>query len=205
MLSSITPLGERGRNNRWALTAGAYMAGSALGGAAMGLALGAAGQLADALLPGPPASTRARLLALGVIAALGLVADLGWAHARVPTIRRQVDEDWIGRYRGWVYGLGYGLQLGLAVVTIVSSAITWVALAAAVLTGSWVGGLVVGAVFGAVRGLPVLLTAPVHHPGALRDLHRRNQRWAPVARRLALGGQTVAVAVSLLLALQAGT
>lgn len=201
MLASITPLGERGRNNRWALTAGAYVAGSGLGGAAIGLALGAAGQALDAAVPGDGVPVPARLVAIAVLAAIGVVADLGLARARVPTIRRQVDEDWIGRYRGWVYGLGYGFQLGLGVVTIVSSAVTWVALAAALLTGSWVGGLVVGTVFGAVRGLPVLLTAPVRHPGALRDLHRRNERWAPVARRLALGGQTVAVILSLLLAL----
>ena len=29
------------------------------------------------------------------------------------TPRRQVNEDWIGRYRGWVYGAGFGAQLGL--------------------------------------------------------------------------------------------
>ena len=34
MLSSITPLGERGRNNRFAVAAGFFVAGSLLGGAA---------------------------------------------------------------------------------------------------------------------------------------------------------------------------
>ena len=36
--------------------------------------------------------------------------------------RRQVNEDWMARYRGWAYGAGFGLQLGLGVVTIVTTA-----------------------------------------------------------------------------------
>ena len=33
MLSSITPLGERGRHNRFAVTAAAHIAGAVVGGA----------------------------------------------------------------------------------------------------------------------------------------------------------------------------
>jgi len=200
MLSSITPLGERGRNNRWSLTVAAYVTASALGGAAVGVALGAAGQITLGVLPGEPVSARTRLVALAVVAAAGLVADLGLAGAYVPTLRRQVDEQWIGRYRGWVYGAGFGFQLGAGLVTIVTSAIVWVALAAAALSASWTAGLVLGAVFGGLRSLPVLLTARVHSPAALHDLHVRNQRWARPAVGLAVGGQGLAVGVALLLA-----
>ena len=36
MLSSIHPLGERGKGNRFGLTAGAFVVGSVLGGASTG-------------------------------------------------------------------------------------------------------------------------------------------------------------------------
>ena len=200
MLSSITPLGERGRDNRWWLTVAAYVVGSALGGAAIGLALGALGEVTLRILPPDPVSIRVRLVALALVAAAGAVADLGLAGAHVPTIRRQVDEQWIGRYRGWVYGAGYGFQLGAGIATIVTSAIVWVALVAIVLATSWVTGLVLGLVFGVVRSLPVLLTAPVRSPAALHDLHRRNQRWARAAASLAISGQALAFGAAVVVA-----
>ena len=45
MLSSITPLGERGRNNRFAVAAWFFFVGSTLGGAVTGLAAGGLGVL----------------------------------------------------------------------------------------------------------------------------------------------------------------
>src|SRR5258708_9198431 len=56
MLSSITPLGERGRNNRFAVAASFFIAGSLLGGAAIG---GVAGALWRAVLPAEPAPAAA--------------------------------------------------------------------------------------------------------------------------------------------------
>lgn len=201
MLSSITPLGERGRNNRWWLTTAAYAIGSVLGGASIGGLCGAVGWLAAAPFGGagslPAAVPLAVLAAVGV---LGALADLGTGRLRVPSIQRQVNENWIGTYRGWVYGIGFGYQLGLGVATIVTSAITWVALTAAVLTGSVLGGVIVGGTFGLARAAPLLLAARVRHPGALWALHRRNQRFAPTARGLAIGAQVAVVGVALLLA-----
>ena len=46
-----------------------------------------------------------------------LAVDL--SNRTVPGPRRQVDERWLDRYRGWVYGVGYGSQLGLGIVTVV--------------------------------------------------------------------------------------
>src|SRR4051794_20239795 len=142
MLSSITPLGERGRHNRWWLTAVAYVAGSIVGGAVMGALSGALGGLVRRTTGDDgPLDGRWPLALLATFAIVGLLADLSVAGLRVPTIRRQVDERWLTSYRGWVYGVGYGFQLGLGVVTIVTSAATWVTLAVAALTGSWLGGL----------------------------------------------------------------
>src|SRR3954453_19341957 len=105
MLTSISPLGERARGNRWAGTAAVYVVASTLGGVAIGALLGAVGSLFEV-----------SLLVAAAVCALAAVADL--VH-RLPTIHRQVDEDWLSRYRGWVYGAGYGAQLGVGVATIV--------------------------------------------------------------------------------------
>jgi len=199
MLSSITPLGERGRNNRWWLTAAAYVTGSIAGGAAMGATLGALGGLARWTIPRTDTlDGRVPLALLAAVALLGFLADLRVAWLRVPTMNRQVDERWLNTYRGWVYGVGYGFQLGLGVVTIVTSAATWVTLAAAFLTGSWGGGLVIGTAFGAVRSLPLFLASPARSPGALRELLLRHQRWAAPARLAAIGGQCLVGVLALL-------
>ena len=187
MLTSITPLGERGRGNRWAVTTTAYAVGCALGGATTGLVLGTVG----ALLPSLPV-----LLVAGAACLLAAAADL--APGRLPVGRRQVDERWLGLYRGWVYGLGFGYQLGLGVVTIVTSAATFAVLAVALLTQSPVAGAVVGLVFGAARALPALLVRRVDSPERLRELARRVEQRSRAAARttvaaLAAGG-TVLVA-----------
>lgn len=190
MLSSITPLGERGRNNRWGLTVSAYLVGSTAGGAVVGVAFGALGQAARAAWPGPgdpPAA--AALCVLAAVALGGLVLEAGWRGARLPTLKRQVDERWLDGLRGWVYGIGYGFQLGLGVVTIVTSALTYTTVAAALLSASWVGGLMIGTTFGLMRALPILLTARVQGPAELRALHVRNQRWGVWAGWLAVGAQ----------------
>jgi len=191
MLTSITPLGERGRGNRWAVTTTAYAAGCALGGATTGLVLGSVG----ALLPPVPV-----LLVAGVACLLAAWADL--TTGRLPLGRRQVDERWLGLYRGWVYGLGFGYQLGLGVVTVVTSAATLAVLAVALLTQSPVAGAVVGLVFGAARALPALLVRRVDTPDGLRRLAGRVEHHAPAAARttvaaLAAGG-AVLVAAALL-------
>ena len=55
---------------------------------------------------------------------------------RVPSMRRQVDEDWLSRYRRWVYATGFGWQLGTGVTTIVTSRVTY-----ALLVLLWLVGL----------------------------------------------------------------
>src|SRR3954453_20692927 len=116
MLSSIHPLGERVRGNKWIDTAGWYVAGSTAAGAMTGALLGAVGApLASRL------SATVELVVVAAICALVVAGDI--AAARGPALhppggRRQVNEDWLGRYRGWLYGAGFGVQLGLGMVTI---------------------------------------------------------------------------------------
>jgi len=180
MLASINPLGERSRNRTWWVTVSWYIAGSIVGGALMGTAFGALGELVDLALS-PTAA------AVGVVAALlGVVAFLFELHVGglvLPTVRRQVDEDWLSRYRAWVYAGGFGFQLGLGVVTVVPTATVYLTWVFAFLTGSWLGGLVIGATFGVARALPILLVSRVRTPGQLRDAMRRFAGWAPTARR----------------------
>jgi len=197
MLSSITPLGERGRGRRWSRTAVAYIAGSVSAGAAIGAVLGGLGAAVAGVVD--PSRTVVAL-ALGVLCALGVVLDLRLLGLRLPTVRRQVDENWLSAYRGWVVGVGFGAQLGLGVVTIVTTSAVYVMLALAALTGSVAAGLAIGAVFGLVRALPILAVRHVRTPAELVVVHRRMATWAPGAHRAALAVQS-ALAVGAVLAL----
>jgi hypothetical protein len=176
MLASITPLGERGRQSRWPLTATAFLLGATAAGAGAGALLGAAG----GLVLGGSAGVRIRLAVF--TAALVLAVALDLMHA-VPGPRRQVNERWLDEFRGWVYGLGFGAQLGLGITTVVSSAATYVALLAAFRAGGAGRGAVVLGCFGAARGLLPLATARVNRPDQLIAMHARIERWrAPAAR-----------------------
>src|SRR5256885_4112844 len=157
MLSSITPFGERGRHNRFAVTATAFVIGAISGGTALGVLAG----LLGSWLPARSAGVDALLVV--VIALTGAVLDA----TRLPTIRRQVNEDWLGRYRGWVYGFGFGVQLGFGVLTIVTSAATYAAIAFALLSGSAAAGALIGFTFGFLRGLSLLLASHIQTPDAL--------------------------------------
>lgn len=202
MLTSITPLGERGRASRWPVTVTAYVIGSAAGG----LVIGTIGGLLGATLPlqRRPVAVAA-LAVLALVCALAVLVELRLLPAP-PTLRRQVDEDWLHRYRGWVYGVGFGAQLGFGVATIVTSTSLYVTLLLAVLTGSPAGGAVVGLVFGLVRALPVVGLRSVRTPDRLRTAARRTTRLEPVAQHvvagaltllaLAAAGQLVALSVS---------
>lgn len=203
MLASITPLGERGRNNRFTVTATAYVVGSLVAGATLGSALGAMGMAARWGLGSGDHLTTAALAVLAALAAAGVLADTVAGGRHLPTIHHQVDERWLDRFRGWVYGGGFGFQLGMGVITIVTASATYVAFAAAFLSGSWLGGLVVGAVFGLVRSLPTLGTVRVRDPAALVRLHQRLARAAAPARLAGLAAQAAVALAAIGLALAA--
>jgi len=194
MLSSIHPLGERGRHSRYELTVAAYVVGSALGGLAVGSAFGAVGRAVASLIP--LTTVQLAVLVL-VVAVAGVLLDARVGRLKVPSYHRQVNEDWLNRYRGWVYGMGFGLQLGLAFVTIVPTASIYAAFLLAGLSGSVATGATVGAVFGVVRSLMILTMARVDSPEALRTAHRRLASAAAGAHRVAVGAQA-AVALSMI-------
>jgi hypothetical protein len=180
MLASINPLGERARGTRFGRTFAWYLLGSVAGGALVGAGLGLLGSaLYDLVEP----STTAIALAVAGVCAVGVIIDLGVGGARVPSMQRQVNENWLSTYRGWVYGLGFGVQLGLGFVTVMTAAIA-VMFALEVLTGSLLGGAAIGVVFGLGRTLPLVLVHRVHEPMQLRDVLRRVQGLARPAERM---------------------
>ncbi len=195
MLGSITPLGERSRGRRWGATVTAYAIGSILGGAAMGAIAGAIGVLALGRLSQPQA-----LAILAVLAALGLAADLHVGGLRLPGPRRQVDERWLHRYRGWVYGIGFGFQLGFGLLTIVTTSTVYLTTAAAGLSASIPAAIAIGALFGAARASTLLAARSIRTPAGLVAIDGMLRRREPVARKAALAATVVVVVVSLAVA-----
>jgi hypothetical protein len=195
MLTSISPFGERARGQRWGVTVTAYVVASTLGGALVGALLGGLGRVALTPLDGDHDTVA--LVVVAAVAVIGLLVDGGAGGLRLPGPARQVDENWLSSYRGWVYGAGYGVQLGAAFTTIVSASITYVAFVCALLANSVVAATLIGATFGATRSIPQLLTAHVDDPVSLRVLMQRFDASLPRARRVAYVLQAVAAAVAI--------
>jgi sulfite exporter TauE/SafE len=193
MLASITPLGQRARGFRFWPTATAYILASTLAGASVGALLGALGSpVADRL------TVTGRLTVLGIVAVLGLALDLRWFGLQLPTVRRQVNEDWMTRYRGPVFGAGFGFQLGLGVVTIVTTSLIYLTLVAGLMAGGAAEGMLIGVVFGLARALPILAVSGVRDQASLRGVHASLVRWHGPVKRAAFGVQSVfAVTVGL--------
>src|SRR6185437_13390920 len=189
MLASITPLGERSRGFSWGVTASAFAVGAVGAGALAGAALGALGSLA-------PSGTWRDTAGLAAIV-VALAVDVTPLRRHLPTTRRQVNEDWMARYRGWVYGVAFGAQLGTGVVTVVTSAAVYAAALGTLLAGSVGAGAVIGAAFGAVRALSLLPARRVIDPADLVRLHDALERAESPVRRAALAADGVAVALVL--------
>ena len=175
MLSSIHPLGERGKGHRFGVTAGAFLVGAVLGGASTGAVL--------ALLSIPVGAVVSTSVATALIALVAVAAAIFERTGRsLPSVPRQVDEDWLNEYRGWVYGAGFGFQLGAGVLTYITTAAIYVALAASVLSGSPLPALGIMTTFGLTRGLTLLPARSIRSPQRLIEFHQRLQRWSPAVR-----------------------
>jgi hypothetical protein len=188
MLSSLTPLGDRGRGQRFGWTAAGYVAGAVLGGALLGSVLGLAALGVGMLgLPLP-----SRIAAGVVVAVLGAAADVGLLGVALPVVRRQVNERWLDRYRGWVYGAGFGVQIGVGFATYVMTAALVVVALLAALSAS--PGLAFGAglTFGTARGLTVLANVGVTNGAALLSAHRRYAAWRRPVWVTVVGAQVAA-------------
>lgn len=170
MLSSIHPLGERAKGNRYGVTLASYLLGSLAGGVVLGLALGLMGSLLREVVDPAPAA-----MALGAVCTTAFLVDRGRWRSRIPSWHRQVNEDWLAEFRGWVYGSGFGFQLGLGVVTIIPSAIFYAVIAAGLLVGSVPGAVLIGGVFGLVRGLVLMTARRIVDTQSLLAYHRSFQ------------------------------
>ncbi len=179
MLSTITPLAERSRGRRYRVTVGWFVAGAIGGGLCLG-ALACAGAVVVRIIGLP----RTELESIALVAALAAATlDSGLAGPSLPHHRRQVNEVWLDRYRGWVYGVGFGVQIGSGVATYIMTAAVYLAVVLAALSGSPLAAISVGGAFGAVRGLAVLAGARIDAPQALARFHRSFEAWRrPVAR-----------------------
>jgi sulfite exporter TauE/SafE len=178
MLSSIHPLGERSRHNSWGLTVASFTLGSVLAGSAVGLLVGFAGSLVltdvtpDAILM----ATAAVILLAGGLDLLGVTP---------PGPSRQVNEHWIGTFRGWVYGGSFGVELGLGVLTYIVTWGVFATFAAAFLTASPGAGALVGATFGFGRSILLLAAGYVDRPSRLISWNRGLVTAGPPVRRTA--------------------
>ena len=179
MLSTITPLGETGRRNRWASTAAWFIAGAALGGATLGAG-------AALLAVGIAALDLSGESAVGIgaaLAAITIASDLKVGGFRLPSHTRQVNESWLDQFRSWVYGGGFGWQIGVGLATYVTTSAVYLMLALAALTGSPLAAFAIVTGFGLVRGLAVLLGRGLTSPDRLMALHRRMAELLPTAQR----------------------
>jgi sulfite exporter TauE/SafE len=185
MLSSIHPLGERSRNNRWAVTVGAFTLGSLAAASLIGAALGTVGSLFES----PP---------WVLLALVGLAGLLDLIGVDPPGPERQVNERWIDTFRGTVYGFGFGAQLGAGLATFVVSWGVYAVLAAELLSGSAIGGATIGAAFGLGRAAMPIASGWVDRPSRLTAFHVRLAR---LARPVHLSSAAILVGVVVLTAI----
>jgi hypothetical protein len=192
MLSTITPIGEQGRGNRFRTTATWFILGATLGGAVLGL-----GAALLAAIVGATGLTTTGALALGaVLAAASVVADAGLFGLHVPYHRRQVNELWLDDYRPWVYGGGFGFQIGLGFATYIMTSALVLLVALAALTGEPLVALALGTLFGFTRGVGVLPGARLTYPIKLAEFHRVFNARSVQSRRLVIAAQLFVAVVA---------
>lgn len=187
--AQLHPMGEAGRGNRWGLTIGFFAIGSALAGGVLGALSAALGSLVFLGGAGPIWST-------AFIAVVAGLLDL--SALRPPTPRRQVNENWINRYRGWVYGAAFGVQLGLGFAVFVMSWGYYAMLVSALISTSPMVGATIGIVFGLGRGLLLYLSRNIDTPAKLVAFHRAMADRRQMTFRLT-GATTAAVGLLALL------
>ncbi len=187
MLASLTPYAEAARGSRWTITATAFSIGAVVAGACGGLIWGGLGSLL------PEGSWR--LIAAAAVLAVALVIDATPLRTRLPLTKRQVNEDWMVTYRGWVYGIGFGAQLGLGFITLVACAAIYAAFAIEFLSGSVSAGIAIGAIFGAAKAGSLLPAGWARDRHSLVALHRRLLTLEPLSVGAVVVAEVAAAAI----------
>ena len=190
MLSQITPVAEAGRNQRYARTACWFIVGAGAGGLTLGGVAAVLAVIVAALDVG-----HGTAIVIGAVCAFtAAVIDSRVLGFGPPFVRRQVNENWLSRYRPWVYGSGFGWQIGTGVVTyMMTVAVPLIVVFAALSASPWAA-LGLGVIFGVVRGLAVLLSAPLRSQSDLYSFHRRFTRAGEPVRRAVIGVQLAVAA-----------
>lgn len=177
MLSTITPLTEATRGHRFSATAWWYVIGSLVGGVTLGalialpaLAIGTIGESSE-------------LLILAVVALVSVASDGRLAGFQLPGHDRQVNEHWLNRYRGWIYGAGFGWQIGFGLSTYIMTAGVYLLVVAGAVGGSAVNALLLGAVFGLIRGVGVFAASEIRDRESMANFHRRFETWRQPVRK----------------------
>lgn len=192
MLSTITPLGERARRNRYVTSVCWFVAGAVIGGAT----LGAGAALLAAGVGALDLSVELRVGIAALAAAVTLASDLGLGGFRLPSHTRQVNETWLDQFRSWVYAGGFGWQIGAGLATYVTTSAVYLMLALAALTASPLAALAVVTGFGLVRGLAILLGVGLTTPERMMALHRRLDELLPTAQRAIVAAQALVLSVA---------
>ena len=115
---------------------------------------------------------------------------------------RQVNEDWLAQYRGWVYGFGFGLQLGLGVVTIVTTAAVYLAWVGALTAADPMIGALVGASFGLARAVPMVANASLTTPAAVAERVLTLDGWGGRVRIVTALGEAATACVAVIAAVR---
>lgn len=188
MVSAINPLSERSRGNRYWLTTLWFVAGAVAGGAVLGLAG------AVLALIGSPLShhlaIRLTLASIGCLLALAADRRVGGFH--LPLHARQVNEEWLMRYRRWLYAAGFGFQIGAGFATYIMTAATYLLVALSGLSGSPSLAFAAGLLFGLVRGSAVLMSVRCRTPQALLAVHRRLSELERLSLRVVMAVELLA-------------
>ena len=182
MLSTITPIGERGRGHRYGTTAAWYAVGSTAGGLTLGALLAGPAALVPAGFAGAPVVLVAALMAVA--------SDLRIGGFQLPIHRRQVNERWLDVYRPWVYGAGFGWQVGSGFATYIMTAANHLLVVGLIAAGSVPLAMATCLLFGFVRGVAVLLTRSATTPAALLAVHERVHRAGPAVRWTVIAAET---------------
>ncbi len=132
MLSTITPVTERGRDRNYWATVPWYLIGALAGG----LTLGGLAALIAIPVGMADLAPEVTLTIAGLFTVVSVFSDLGVGGFQLPRHKRQVERFWLDNYRAWVYGTGFGWQIGVGLATYIVTTAVYVTVLIAILTGS---------------------------------------------------------------------